>query len=378
MIRFALLSSGYARLSISFVAILFAGCEGLPVASTVASTDMSHNELPPTAAATASHIMNTKQREFLYVANFTGAVTTYDLNTYQQDPHPIRTIAQPQPVQIVFNKQHYLFVVTQWWSSSQSLKNDGKSEPTTGFVGIYAPGSTKVRQTLTNGVDGPRAIAFDSAGNAYVANSSTAGGWVSVFSPPQYKLVATFAHSANGITTLALDKSGNIYVANQQSITVYAHNSLQLLRTITDGVECPNTLALDNQDQLYVANNIGYCGNTVTVYAPNSTQLLQTITNGIDKPVALAFDSSRNLFVANNLGNTVTVYVPGTFALKYAVTKDMDGPDAIAFDPEMRLYIALEEVNRGAAAVVRPGGRKPSRVLQNGIDDPSCIALSPD
>src|ERR1700729_576930 len=50
---------------------------------------------------------------------------------------------------------------------------------------------------------------------------------------------------------------------------------------------------------LYVAN-YSYGGqSTVTVYAPDSEQVLRTISRGLSAAYSLAFDGSGNLFVGN-------------------------------------------------------------------------------
>ena len=257
---------GCHALGIGLAVAMLAGCGGSQ--SAINGAVPMYRTNTPSSKATYD--------ELLYVANFSGSVATYDLQTYGSSNNPIRTISQPQPVALAFNQQGYLFVATQWWASTSSEKQ--ASKPKSGFVAIYEPGSTKLRQTITDGLSGPRALAFDSSGNLYVANSGGNGNYVTVYSAPKYKLTATVDQGANEVLTLALDKSENLYVGNRSSITVYAHGTLQLIRTITNGINCPNTLAFDRQDRLYVANYVGGCGDSVTIYAANSTNLFVSIT----------------------------------------------------------------------------------------------------
>jgi DNA-binding beta-propeller fold protein YncE len=334
---------------------------------------------PPVVGLPLSRLSNSN--ELLYVANFSGSITTYDLQTYYSDPYPIRTISQPQPLRIVFNSQGYLFVATQWWSSQSTSPKTNLREPKTGFIGIYAPGSTKLERTITDGLDGPRALAIDSSGNLYVANSAYNANYVTVYSAPKYKLIATIDTNTVGTSTLALDAAQNLYVAqgssyDNSSIMVYAHKTLKLIQTITNGIACPNTLAFDREGRLYVANNIEDCGNSVTIYAHNSSQLLQTITDGIHTPEGLAFDSHQNLYVGNNYFDSVTVYGPKARGLKYTITNGMDMPDALAFDSQGNLAVAVEAYNRGGVAIIPRGAKKPISVIQKGVDDPTSVAFS--
>jgi DNA-binding beta-propeller fold protein YncE len=361
---------GRYALSTGGALAMLAGCGGAQETTPAA---------PPVSNRPVSSLSSSN--ELLYVANFSGSVTTYDLQTYDSDPYPIRTISQPQPSQIVFNAQGYLFVVTQWWYSKSTFLRTNFREPKTGFIGVYAPGSTKLERTITDGLDGPRALAIDSSGNLYVANSGYKANDVTVYSAPKYKLVATIDSNTVGTTTLALDSAQNLYVAQgsaygNSSIMVYAHKTLKLIRTITNGIACPNTLAFDREGRLYVANNIGSCGNSVTIYAHNSTGLLQTISDGIDTPEGLAFDSAQNLYVGNNWGDSVTVYAPKARGLKYTITHGMDMPDALAFDSQGSLAVTLETYNRGGVAIIPPGAKKPTSVIQKGVDNPASVAFS--
>jgi sugar lactone lactonase YvrE len=328
------------------------------------------------ASSRDSSLAPKEKPELLYVANFSGnkegSVTTYDLKTYDRNFRPVRTILQPQPLVLKFNQQGYLFVVTQfWYSKKKDVRFQIPGEPKTGFIGVYAPGSVKLQRTITKGMDGPRALAIDSKGNLYVVDSSNYGNYVDVYAAPKYNLIATLDKNTTGTSTLALDKQDNLYVANTSSVMVFAHDTLKLMRTITDGVECPNTLAFNSQDQLYVSNNTENCGNSVTIYASDTGKLLRTIVKGLHTPLGLAFDSAQNLYVGNNYWNTVAVYGPNG-RLRQTIRKDLDYPDALLFDSHGRLYVASEQAG---VAVFPPGSKTPALVIRNGVTDPSALAL---
>jgi DNA-binding beta-propeller fold protein YncE len=110
---------------------------------------------------------------------------------------------------------------------------------------VYAPGKSKVLHTISKAVNVPAALAFDSGGNLYVANSSSSEGTVTVYS---FKL--------------------------------------SLIRTISQGVADPVAIAVDTHGLLSVAN---FFAGSVTQYAPGSKTVARKLTNGINMPISLVF-----------------------------------------------------------------------------------------
>lgn len=148
----------------------------------------------------------------------------------------------------------------------------------------YAPGKTQPLRKISTDVDRPVALAIDGSGNLYVANEgSSAGPSVTVYAPHSTRLLRAISNGIHTPDALAFDASGNLFVANRQSgpspasVTVY--KGKKLLRTISNGVSFPEALAVDGLDNLYVANKDN---NTVTVYAAKSGELLRTISKGLD------------------------------------------------------------------------------------------------
>jgi hypothetical protein len=143
---------------------------------------------------------------------------------------------------------------------------------------------------------------------------------VSKFAPGATNASATLI----GLTAplaLAFDGAGNLFVANQAVNTVsrFAPDATTPSATLT-GLDAPRALAFDSTGNLFVANTGGPTdeGTTVSKFAKDALAQLTaapsaTLT-GLNGPVALAFDSAGNLFVANKTGNTVS---------KFAVSVDI-------------------------------------------------------
>jgi DNA-binding beta-propeller fold protein YncE len=163
---------------------------------------------------------------------------------------------------------------------------------------VYAGHSRRVLRRIAAGIEGPRSLAFDSAGNLYVANC----------------FGMCFSDS---------------------SVTVYPNGSSNLALRISNGIDGPYGLAFDASDNLYVANAFN---NTVTVYAPGQTQPSRTISSGLNWPLALAIDKSGNLYVAN-LSGAVQVFAPGGSAPIRTISEGPAEPRSLAFDHRWRLFV---------------------------------------
>jgi len=152
-------------------------------------------------------------------------------------------------------------------------------------VSEFAPGSTTPTTELA-GLSAPKALAFDSHGNLYVANSDFGQG---------------------------------------TTVNEFAPGSTVAAATLT-GVTDPVALAFDPNGNLFVAN---YVISTVSEFKPGSTTPTATLT-GLNQPMALAVDSSGDLFVANFDGDSVTEIDASTGALVRVIDAHaygFDGPD---------------------------------------------------
>ncbi len=356
------------------LAIPFAGCAAqnsavLPNASSAAQ--MSRGVAPSSVSA------------FLYVVNDGGWSSSSSsssggsLNEYHSvRPRLLNSITKgiSTPRALAFDGKGNVYVVndagssSSWWGSG-------------GSVTVYVGHGTQLLHTITRGLNAPVADAIDGSGNLYVANaggssssssSSGSAGSVTVYRSGHFHLIDTITDGIFGPRALAFDGSGNLYVLNggsmsssssssassAGSVTIYSHH--RLVGTLTNGITAPVAMAVDGAGDVMVANaasssssSSSGSGGSVVVFTAGTTTPSATITNGIQNVRALALDASNNLYVANAAGGSssssssssaasgsVAIFGPGSTTPSLTITDGVSNPDALAVAPNGWLYVS--------------------------------------
>lgn len=221
--------------------------------------------------------------------------------------------------------------------------------------------------------DFPAGLAFDSAGNLYIADSSnnrvrevlTTGMITTVLGTGAPG--ATVPNQLNVPTGVAIDNAGNLDVAdsaNQRIQQLSPSGTIQTLPGAGRGV------AADSKGDLFIA-----AGSRVLELSPSLT--LSTIAGGgsylyggdggpatsarLNGPVAIALDATRDLYIADqknsrvrmiDTGGTITTIAgDGTFA---SGPGELSAPGGVAVNSSGLVYIA-DQNNDRIEAIVSPG-----------------------
>jgi DNA-binding beta-propeller fold protein YncE len=81
-------------------------------------------------------------------------------------------------------------------------------------------------------LNSPEGLAFDGAGNLWVANAGS--NKILELNPSNGSVQATITSGLNEPTRLAFDSSGKLYVANTTANTITEYSGTALIGTITD------------------------------------------------------------------------------------------------------------------------------------------------
>ena len=238
---------------------------------------------------------------------------------------------------------------------------------------------------VSSGLDYPNAIAFDSAGDLFIANLSSntvsvlpkTSGTIFGQSVTANILSTVIVSGLDGPYAIAFDSSGDLFVANDISDTVsvvpaasgsiFGHpvsaNNPTVVAHISRGQtgDFPSSIIVNSAGDLFVAldtNNsvsvVPTASGTIFGHSVTANTLSTVVSSGLESPEALALDSAGNLFIANDINGTVSVVCkasgtifghPATANAATVVTSSVaDNPFGLAFDSAGDLFIANQLV----------------------------------
>jgi sugar lactone lactonase YvrE len=221
-------------------------------------------------------------------------------------------------------------------------------------------------------------------GNLYVANVNLNNGNSTI---EKYTSGggSLFANPGVAPAGLAFDSAGNLYVANDDTINTIGKYTPDGGGSVfaNAGLNVPEGLAFDSAGNLYVANLFG---NSIVKYTPGGVGSIFAST-GLSDPTGLAFDSAGNLYVANVGNSTIEKFTPGGVGSVFAsnefgsigvgsgtpIIMDLSNPEGVAFDSAGNLYAA----NAGNGTIEEFTPDDVGSLFASGLNNPSFIAIVP-
>jgi sugar lactone lactonase YvrE len=230
---------------------------------------------------------------------------------------------------------------TAWAADTFYLANQASHT----IVKYGAAGGTATNYVTSPLLDGPTGLAFDAAGNLFVACihtdtivKVTPGGTASVF-----------ASGLNDPLDMVFDKAGNLFVANSRANSILKFTPAGAQSVFASGLADPVGLAFDSAGYLYTDN---WNAANVMKFAPDGTASVFVNTGFDGSSGDIAFDASGNLYVVNFA--SIDRYSPAGVKTAFATSQSVNLPVGLAFDSGGNILVS----NAGLGNIVKytPGG----------------------
>jgi sugar lactone lactonase YvrE len=235
-----------------------------------------------------------------------------------------------------------------------------------GNIYEYTPDGTP--SIFASGMDYPFGIAFDYAGNLFVANTADNfddQGYITEIT--RGGVQSTFASNLDPIA-LAFNNADDLFVADYWSGNIYEYTPQGVQSTFATGFSFPLSLAFDSAGNLFVGAGYGDGAGYITEIAPDQTQTL--FASGLSFPQALTFTAGGNLLVGNEGINAVYEFTPsGAQSTLVALDSNAQG---IAYDSAGNLFISTDA---GPIIEISTNGTQTTFATESGI--PNIMAFQP-
>jgi streptogramin lyase len=192
---------------------------------------------------------------------------------------------------------------------------------------------------IADDLNSPTGIAIE-GGNVFVANNGNNGaGYIAEFSLATGAFEEDYSTGEDGPRGIAFDSAGNLYVSNQTTGTIVeipVGSPADTVGTvIASGLNFPNALAFDD-GTLYATEGAGNSVDTIT------GGVVTQIVTGLNSPNGIAFNSAGDLFVVDHGNSSVLEYTSAGVPVgvpPFIAQLSAQGPKTIAVDSEGDFYI---------------------------------------
>jgi sugar lactone lactonase YvrE len=218
------------------------------------------------------------------------------------------------------------------------------------------------------GLNDPDALAFDSAGDLFVANYGQGSGNTILKISPNGVGSVFASNNVFGPGSLAFDVAGNLYVGNNSGIIdKFTPGGVGSIFAALP-IRSVQGLATDSAGNLYVSD--GSTGN-IDKFSPSG---VSSVFAHVGSAYGVAFDSAGNLYAATFTGNTIDKITPGGVVSLFCNGGPFLFPTELAFDSSGTLYATdpggnVDKITQGGVA---------SLFTTTGPNPPFGIAIIPE
>jgi sugar lactone lactonase YvrE len=241
-------------------------------------------------------------------------------------------------------------------------------------LAALSPGTASLASVGGATLSAPFQIAFDGAGNMYVANyGSVAGNVVKVpAGGGNATVVSTGGFILAGAIGVVLDGAGNLYISdheNNRILEVTAGGVVSALNItgLSTGLSIPAAIAMDAAGNLYISDYGNGRIVKVTPAGVGSVVAAGSFTFPSVSVLGVAVDVAGTVYIPDSQGNRVvkvTASGAASLVVPAGITPILSSPHEVAVDAFGNLYIAdagnrriVEITTAGVASVVQMPGQ---------------------
>ena len=203
----------------------------------------------------------------------------------------------------------------------------------------WTPTNHALATLVSSGLNGPYSVAVDGPGNVYIADTGNTAikEWIAASSTVT-TLVSTGLYAPSGV---AVDGAGNVYIADGRADVVFewtvANSNLITLNPNPPNMICyPPGVAVDIAGNVYFDDT---CGDVLNEWTALSSNIVTLTPGWFYHPTGVAVDGSGNVFIADQADNWIWEWSAADSSLTTPVS-GFNRPGGVAVDGSGNLYIA--------------------------------------
>jgi sugar lactone lactonase YvrE len=229
---------------------------------------------------------------------------------------------------------------------------------------------------LVTGLNAPAGVAVDGQGNVYIADTGNNAirEWIA-----GTQQVRTLVSSAlNGPTGVAVDALGNVYIADSgnQAVEEWNAASGQVSVLVNSVIETPTAVAVDALGNVYIADS---ANNAVFEWNVTGGQAT-TLVSGLSAPAGVAVDGQGNVYIADTGHNALKQWNAATQQVTVLISSGLTGPAGLAVDGSGNVYLAGTGdslVKKLSFAYLALGSPASNESAAGGTDSVAALVLPP-
>lgn len=227
-----------------------------------------------------------------------------------------------------------------------------------------------VTTLVSSGLNTPRAVAVDAAGNVYISDSSNNA--IKEWSISTGQVSTLISEGLNFPAAVAVDANGNVYIADRgnNAIKEWTVANRQVTALVSTGIASAIGLAVDSLGNVYFSDT-GY--NTIQEWVAATNTVVTLVSAGLHTPEGVAVDAQGNVYFADSANNAIKEWSASGNTVTTLVSSGLNAPYGVAVDGDGNVYFSDTKDN--AVKEWSPATLQVTTLISTGIKTPCGVAV---